>query len=427
MSVALLSIGNELLRGDIANTNSQWLASQLTELGLVVEAIETVSDDAAALAESITRLAAKHRFVIATGGLGPTTDDLTAAAAASTWGVELVTNDDALAAIRRRVEGRGDTLRPGHHKQALVPSGSEVLPNGEGTAPGFLLRREHATCFFLPGVPREMRAMFNAHVVPRIRGAANQSTFFVLLRTVGQGETWIAQALEGIEDRHPGVTFRYRARRSEVDVRVEARAEDPADARARATAAADEARGLLGDCVYGEGDQSLPQLAGKSVRSRGWRLAVAESCTGGLIATQLTSQPASDFFVGGAITYANAAKSDVLGVSEDTLRGHGAVSAEVAAEMAEGARRVFKCDVALSVTGIAGPTGATADKPIGLCHWAVATQNGTVCEHAVFTGNRKQVQKKAAHAALDLLRRTILNNHTPGERPSRATVEELSG
>lgn len=426
MSVALLSIGNELLRGEIANTNSQWLAAQTTELGLEVTAIETVGDDLEVLQETIRRLAAKHAFVIATGGLGPTTDDLTADAAAATLGVELVTHDDALAAIRRRVEGRGGELRAGHHKQALIPATAEVLPNSEGTAPGFAIRVAHATAFFLPGVPREMHAMFNDHVVPRIRGAATMNSFHICLHTVGQGESWIAQELEGIEAKHPGVTFRYRAKSSEVDVRIEARGNDPAEARERASNAASEARERLGDAVYGEGDQSMPQLAGKSVRGRGWRLAVAESCTGGLIARQLTSQPASDYFVGGAVTYANTAKADILGVSEDTLRGHGAVSAEVAAEMAEGARRAFGCDVAVSVTGIAGPSGDTADKPLGLCHWAVATPTTTVCEHAVFQGTRNQVQEKAAHAALDLLRRTV-QNAVPAERPSRATAEELAG
>jgi nicotinamide-nucleotide amidase len=426
MTVGVLSIGNELLRGEIANTNGSWLARQLTEMGLDVRCIEVVPDDRDALVEAIRRMCKQHSVVVATGGLGPTTDDLTAQAAGAAADVKLSLNEDALDAIRRRVEAAGREMRPGHEKQALLPEGTEVLTNGEGTAPGFLLRLDGASAFFLPGVPREMKGMFDTQVSPRVRGLASANVFYARLHTIGRGESWLADKLHGIEEHHPNVVFRYRAKSSEVDVIIEARGADPAAAREAAMDATADARSRLGNCVYGEGDESMPQLAGRSVRSRGWRLAVAESCTGGLIAQLLTSQPASDYFVGGAVTYANTAKSDLLGVSEDTLRGHGAVSAEVAAEMAEGARRAFHCDVALAVTGIAGPTGATDDKPLGLCHWAVATPNGTKCEQRVFSGNRNQVQRKAAQAVLDLLRRTA-GSTVPAERPSRAGSEELAG
>lgn len=407
MTVALLSIGNELLRGEINNSNGQWLAEHLTDLGFEVSAIEVCSDELGALSAALRRMIDAHALVIATGGLGPTSDDRTAEAVGRVLGVELVGHDDALAAIKRRLDARSIPLRAGHEKQARLPLGAEMLPNGEGTAPGFIVRAERCTAYFLPGVPYEMRAMFTQHVADRIRGSVPNNTCSICLHTVGMGESWLAERLDGLEARHPGVTLGYRAKSSEVDVRIEARGADYAEARSRAKNAVADARDRLGDVIYGEGEQSMPQLAGKCVRARGWRLAVAESCTGGLIAQQLTAHPASDYFVGGAIAYANVAKTNLLGVSEDTLRGHGAVSAEVAAEMAEGARRIFDCEIGISVTGIAGPTGATADKPIGLCHWAVATPSGTVVEHAVFSGNRNHVQKKAAHAALNLLRRTL--------------------
>jgi nicotinamide-nucleotide amidase len=282
-----------------------------------------------------------------------------------------------------------------------------MLPNSAGTAPGFVLRVDRASAYFLPGVPHEMRTIFTQHVVPRVRGSAPNTGFALCLHTIGMGESWIAEQLLGVEEDHPGVTLRYRVHGVEVDVRVEARGSDHADARDRAQQAANDVRRRLGPAIYAEGEQTLPQLAGRAVRQRGWRLAVAESCTGGLLAQQLTALPASDYFVGGTVAYANAAKTSLLGVSEDTLRGHGAVSAEVAAEMAEGARRAFDCEVALSTTGIAGPTGATADKPVGLCHWALAYPGGTIVEQRVFRGNRTQVQQQAALAALDLLRRTL--------------------
>src|SRR5690606_1158086 len=271
------------------------------------------------------------------------------------------------------------------------------------------LRAEKATLFVLPGVPAEMRTIFEEQVLTRLRPVSVNNTFALVLHTFGVGESFIAEQLEGLSEQHPHVTLGFRAHDGEVDVRISARASDPPVARERVLAAADTIRQRLGDCVYGEGDQTMSQLAGRSVRSKGWRLAVAESCTGGLIAQQLTSTPASDFFVGGAVTYANTAKTNLLGVSEDTLRGHGAVSAEVAAEMAEGARRAFSADVALSVTGIAGPTGASPNKPVGLVHWAVAHPHGTVVEHRVFAGDRVQIQHQAASAALDLLRRTLKN------------------
>ena len=407
MSVALLTIGTELLRGEIDNSNARWLCEHLTDLGYDVVAVETVADDHARLLATLKRMLASHALLLVTGGLGPTTDDITTQVVATALGVTLQRHDDALATIRRRVEERGGTFRTGHEKQALFPAGAEIMPNGAGTAPGFIVRSGTATAYFMPGVPREMREMFTTTVLPRISGVLPNNCFRVCLHTFGVGESWLAERLEGLVEAHPQVVVGYRAKSSEVDIHLEAHAPDYAAARDLAVAAANDARERLGEAVYGEGELTIAQLAGRAVRARGWRLAIAESCTGGLIAHQLTSHPASDFLVGGVVAYANAAKTGMLGVSEDTLRGHGAVSAEVAAELAEGARRAFQCDVAISVTGIAGPTGATEDKPLGLCFWAVAHPRGTRVEQRVFRGERTLVQKQAAKAALDLLRRTL--------------------
>ena len=406
MTVALLCTGSELLRGEVVNTNASWLAERLTQLGHEVAAIEVVGDERDRLAATIERLMASHHLVIATGGLGPTSDDLTAVAAAQQAGVELITNEDALAAIKHRVEQREIPLRASHERQARLPAGSEMIPNDIGTAPGFVVRGERSLVFYLPGVPSEMRAMFERYVAPRVDSEDDKCGYNICLRTAGVGESWLAERLDDLE-LDSDVTLGFRARVSEVDVRVAAQASDPASARARAKRVAQRVRKRLGDAVYGEGDQSMPVLAVRSLRDRQWRLAVAESCTGGLITHQLTSLPASDYFVGGAVTYANSAKTKLLGVSKDTLREHGAVSPEVAAEMAAGARRAFDCEVAISVTGIAGPTGGTANKPVGLCYWAVAHPGGTVVERRVFSGDRSHVLNKAAFAALDLLRRTV--------------------
>ena len=406
MTVALLSIGTELTRGEIVNTNASWLAAELSASGFNVVAAEALPDDLEVVAGALKRLAQTYRLVIVTGGLGPTTDDLTAAAAAHAAAAPLVRDESAMLAVRRRVESFGKTMNAGLEKQAYFPAGAETLPNSNGTAPGFSIQLGDTPVFFLPGVPREMKRMFTEQVLPRVRPQAPNTTFQVRLRTYGLGESSIGQALEGLEAAHPGVTLGYRIQFPEVDVKVHARAASQSAAREAALRAAEEVKSRLGDVVYGTGDESFPEIVGRAVRARGWRLAVAESCTGGLVMHLLTSYPASDYLVGGAVTYANSAKSRLLGVFEDTLRGHGAVSTEVAAEMAEGARRLCECDVALSITGIAGPTGGTATKPVGLVYWSVAHPSGTIVRDRVFVGSRDEVQLAAAYAGLDLLRRT---------------------
>lgn len=405
MSIAILSIGTELTRGEITNTNAGWLAGELTEAGFSVSAMEVVPDDLDRLTETLHRLAVAHRFVLVTGGLGPTTDDLTAEAAARARHVELVHDESSLLLIRRRVESRGGAVNEGHEKQALVPSGAEILPNTQGTAPGFAVQFGDATAYFMPGVPREMKAMFLSEILPRIRPSAPNNTYQARLRTYGMSEANIGARLTGVEDEFPGVVLGYRVDFPEVDVKIHARAGTQTQARDLCLRAADDVRRRLGDIVYGEGDDAFAEVVGRTLRAKGARVVIAESCTGGLIAHLLTSFPASDYFVGSAVTYANAAKTRMLGVSEDTLRGHGAVSAEVAAEMAEGARALCDCEYALAVTGIAGPTGGTSKKPVGLCYWAVAHAGGTFVRDRVFPGDRDEIQTLAAYAALDLLRR----------------------
>jgi nicotinamide-nucleotide amidase len=409
MTVALLSIGSELTCGEIVDTNAAWLAAEFVEAGFQVTLKMSVPDEVDAICHALATLAKRHRVIVATGGLGPTSDDLTARAAASAAGVELERDESALLAIRRRVESRGRVMTPAHEKQADVPRGAELLPNADGTAPGFVIGVEGARAFFLPGVPREMKRMFREQVLPRIRPEAANDRWTVRLRTYGFGESIVAQHLEGLEADHLGIQLGYRVHGPEVDVKVRARSTSQPAARELALRVAGDVKGRLGDVVFGEGDEGLAEAAGRAIRSRGWRLAVAESCTGGLVSHLVTSFPgASEFLIGSAVTYANSAKTRLLGVSEDTLRGHGAVSAEVAAEMAEGARRLCEVDVAVSITGIAGPGGGTAAKPVGLVHWAVAHPGGTVVRERVFPGSRNDIQLHAAFAALDLVRRVAL-------------------
>ncbi len=405
MTVALLSIGTELTRGELTDVNAPWLAAELTGSGFSIGAIEIAPDRVDAIAASIQHLASRFRLVIVSGGLGPTTEDVTAEAAARAAGVELVRDESAMLSIRRRLEARNRLVTSAHEKQAFVPAGSEVFGNAIGTDPGFCVTIGDSTVFCLPGSPREMKRLFADHVFSRIRPQAPSTTFQVRLRTFGAGASKVAAALEALRASSSGVTFSWRAHFPEIDVKIEARGSSAALARDVAQQAADEVRARLGDAVYGVDDESFAEIVGRALRARGFRLAVAESCTGGLIAHLLTRSPASDFLVGAAVTYANSAKTRLLGVLEDTVRGHGAISAEVAAEMAEGVRRRCECEVGLAVTGIAGPTGGSTEKPVGLCYWAVAHPHGTVVREKIFTGDRDEVQLAGAYAGLDLLRR----------------------
>lgn len=406
MTASVLSIGTELTRGELVNTNAAWLSAALTDLGFEVTEHATVDDDEGRIVAALARLGASAQVIVVTGGLGPTTDDLTTKAVATLLGVPLERDELTLDHIRRRFERLGRTMSASNAKQADFPRGAKVLPNPIGTAPGFEVALGGARVFVLPGVPREMKRMFDEQVVPRIRDLAPSDAHQVRLRTFGLPESVVGEKLAGVEDAFAGVTIGYRAHFPEIEVKVLARGKDQADARDVASRAAAEVRSRLRDVVYGDGDDTYAGVVGRALRTRGFTLAIAESCTGGLVGHLLTREPgASDFLLLDAVTYANSAKRAVLGVEEDALRGHGAVSAEVAACMAEGARRVSGADVSLSITGIAGPTGGSETKPVGLVYFAVATAKGTeVAERRFSFPERHQIQTVAAYVGLAMVR-----------------------
>lgn len=412
MTAAIFSIGTELTRGEIVNTNASWLSAELTAIGFEVSEAATVDDDPDRIVAALTRLAGIHQVVVTTGGLGPTTDDLTTAAVAKALGVPLVRDPGSLEAIRQRFQAAGRVMTPSNEKQADFPAGAAVLANPVGSAPGFAVALGACRAFFMPGVPSEMKRMFADHVVPAIASLAPRLTFQRRLKTFGMPESLVGEKLAGIEASRPGVVLGYRAHFPEIEVKVLATAATQDAARAAADDAANEVRKRLADVIYGEGDDTFPQVVGRMLASRGMRLAVAESCTGGLLGHLLTSEPASEYFFADAVTYANEAKTRLLGVSEDDLRVHGAVSPVVAAAMAEGVRKRCEVDIGVAITGIAGPSGGSAEKPVGLVYWAVAHPAGeTVVKTRVFRGDRRQVQMFAAFAALSLVRDVVLGKH----------------
>jgi nicotinamide-nucleotide amidase len=406
MTCAVLSIGTELTRGELVNSNASWLAAELTAIGFEVIEHAVVDDDRGRIVEAVERLAKRTRVLVTTGGLGPTTDDVTTEAVAGSLGVRLARDDASLDAIRRRLEKFGRTMSATNAKQADFPEGADILPNPVGTAPGFGVRVGECVAYFLPGVPREMKKMFEEQVVPRIRALAPNNLYQSHLRTFGLPESIVGEKLAGVEEAFPGTTIGYRAHFPEIEVKVLARAPSHSAARDLCERATAEVRARLGAYVFGDSEDTFAGVVGRALRARGWTLAIAESCTGGLVGHMLTREPgASDFLLLDAVTYANSAKSRILGVDEETIRWHGAVSSEVAAAMAEGARRVSGSDLALALTGVAGPSGGSEEKPVGTVYVALTRPDGTTdVRHRVFVGDRSQIQTLATYAGLQMVR-----------------------
>lgn len=405
MSAAILTIGTELTRGELVDTNAQWLAAELTALGFEVVEIATVDDDRGRIVAALERLAKTAKVVLVSGGLGPTTDDVTAECAAAAAGVELVRDEVAYETLRRRFAALGRSLTPSNERMANLPRGAELLGNPVGTAPAFGVEIHGARVYFMPGVPAEMRHVFEELVTPRIGPLASSNAYQIVLRTYGLPESLVGERLIGLEEQNPGLRIGYRACYPEVDVKVLVRGQDRISARASAERIAAEVRTRLGDYVYGEEDDGFAAAVGRALRARGYTLAVAESCTGGLIGALLTEVPgSSDYLLLDAVTYSNASKERVLGVPSEVLIGHGAVSAECVTRMAEGVRRITGADVAVAVSGIAGPGGGSADKPVGLVYFALSTSAGTEVFERRFTGDRARIQRGAAFFALSLVR-----------------------
>lgn len=403
MTVALLGIGTELTRGDLANTNGTWLAQELTALGFEVTAIEVVDDERTRIVATLERLSQTHELVICTGGLGPTTDDLTTACAATLLGVALAFDPPSLTAIEARFVRLGREMTESNRKQAYFPSGATILANDWGTAPGFAIEHGKAKLFFTPGVPQEMRPMFAERIVPLLSIPQERTPHEVVLRTFGLGESAINDTLNGIESEFD-VTVGYRIRFPEVDVKVLVRDVDSTKALDRAEQAKAAIFSRLGSYVYGEGPVTLPIVIGQTLTRLNRKLAVAESCTGGLLSSIITEQSGvSGWFLGGVVSYANEVKTAILQVQPELLVKHGAVSEAVARAMAEGVAAATGADYALAITGVAGPEGGSDDKPVGTVCFALRTPLGQVSCRKQLTGERVRIQRLSAYHALKLL------------------------
>ncbi len=412
--VEILTIGDELIEGRIVDTHSAWISDRLFVSGLQVARHTSVGDDPGAIREALCEASRCSDAVVVCGGLGPTNDDLTAQAAARAFGRPVVLYDEALEHARAIFAGMGRTMPPNNARQARLPEGATLLENRRGTATGFYIDEGRCRLYFLPGVPHELRAMFDRLVLPDMRSRLEARLARIRsIKTFGLGESRIGMLLEDLGVRPPGrLRIQYRAAMPEVHVRLVLAGFAPGDPTGEAEMTRLERLvcDRLGHAVFTVGERGLPEVVLNLLEARGETVATAESCTGGLLASVLTSVPgASRTFLGSVVAYANAVKTGMLGVDGASIVRFGAVSEPVAGAMARGARKRLGSTWAMAITGIAGPSGGTAGKPVGTVYVAVDSGEGTVVEHRRFFGDRDRIRRFAAWAALDLLRRKRLN------------------
>jgi nicotinamide-nucleotide amidase len=422
--VEILSQGHEVVTGQTVDTNAAWLSTQLTEAGCDVRGHRTVGDDLGDLVEVLCAVTRHADVVICTGGLGPTTDDLTSQAVSQAFKRELLFDAQALDAIRSYFETSGRTMPEINRKLAMRPSGSERIDNAWGTAPGYTLNEQQTWMVFLPGVPREMRPMFLGSVLPALAerydlSPARRITF----RTTGMGESSLQERMAGVERGEVVISYRTILPENHIKLLVPPHVDE-----ADLSALVHDVAARLGSYLFAiEGGPStvahadpeggsLEEVVGRELATQNATLSVAESCTGGQIATRLTAIPgASRWFTGGVVAYDNEVKCGQLGVNRDHMNAEGAVSEPVVKGMAEGVRSVMHTTFGLATSGVAGPDGGTLDKPVGTVHLALATPDETF--HCVrrFSGDRARIQTLASAASIDLLRRHLQNLPLPGD------------
>lgn len=412
LKAEIVSVGTELLLGQVIDTNTVEISQSLAELGIGCYFHTSVGDNPLRLAAVLSQALVRSNVVIITGGLGPTEDDLTKEVLAAVTGRPLVLDPAAREHVERYFRSVGREMSQNNLRQAMLPQGAEMLPNPRGTAPGVYLLAHGAHVFCLPGVPTEMRTMWKESVAPRLArireggGVIRSKT----LRFYGIGEAALEERVKDLLHGDNPTLAPY-ASVGEVRLRITARAESEEAAAALIAPLQQEILRRVGEYLYGEDDDSLESVVGRLLQAKGMRLATAESCTGGLIAHRITNVPGSSAYFGqGWIVYSNEAKTRELGVNPKTLERFGAVSEEVAQEMAQGALQRSGADIAVAVTGIAGPTGGTPTKPVGTVCFAVATAQGSQTVTRSFRGSREDIKWRSASEALNLAR-LALSSH----------------
>ncbi|MBA3521297.1 MAG: competence/damage-inducible protein A [Gemmatimonadales bacterium] len=409
MNLELVTIGTELLLGFTVDTNGAEIARGLAALGVRVVRRTAVPDRVEDIRDAVSAALERSGAVLTTGGLGPTRDDITKKVVADLFGAPLDFDESVWADVLARYARVGRSPVASNRSQAEVPRGAQALRNRWGTAPGIWIEGKPGLAIMLPGVPLEMRMLLEHEVVPRLAARGGGSVIrSLVVRTTGIPESTLAERMGEIERDIAPLTLAYLPGLEGVDLRLSGWELPPAEADSRLRAAADLLRQRAGEHVYGEGDTDLAAVVLELARARGLSLGVAESCTGGLVGGRLTEIPgSSDVFAGGIVSYGNELKSELLGVPADLIEAHGAVSEQAACAMALGAVTALGVDVAVSVTGIAGPGGGTETKPVGTVWLGFAFRGQVEARRVNFAGTRREVRARAAQAALELMRRRL--------------------
>ena len=409
MKAEIIAVGTEILLGDILNTNAQYLALQLAELGIDVHYQTVVGDNPQRLENTIFHAFSRANVIITTGGLGPTEDDLTKETGAKYFEEELVLDERALKRIENYFNKVGRQMTENNRKQAFEPKNSKVLYNDNGTAPGIIIEKNNKILVMLPGPPKETIPMFEKQVKPFL--AQKQEYTFVsrVLRIAGVGESAMETMVKDLIDSQTNPTIAPYAKDSESLLRITAKAKDNKQAEELITPVAEEMYHRFGHNIYGEGETNMQTVVSELLIKKQKTIATAESCTGGAIASALVEYAGiSSVFLDGCVTYSNASKQHRLGVKSETLQKYGAVSAETAKEMAEGAAKTAGTNIGLSTTGVAGPDGGTEQKPVGLVYIGLTIDGVTKIKECHFVGNREKIRVRTVHTALDWLRRELL-------------------
>jgi len=411
MSVEIITIGNELLSGSTIDTNAPCIAASVIEIGLSISRMSSVGDAPEDIINALKSILPGTKYIIVTGGLGPTDDDRTATAAASAFGKTVELNQEALAAIEKRFAGYAAKMPFPNQRQAMLPSGVKIIPNPRGTASGFIIEDAGREFMFMPGVPAEVEAMTESFIIPRLK---EQSGFkqVILSRTMrvfGLWESAIQERLDGQIQEGPGLSLAYLPHFPEVRLKITGMGADPEKVRQEIERAAAIIQEKVGEYIYSVNDEPLELVAGQLLKMKKATVAIAESCTGGLISHRLTNiSGSSDYMQMGVVVYSNRAKVELLKIPQAVLDEHGAVSEPCARLMAKNVRELAGSTYGLAVTGIAGPTGGSAEKPVGTVFIGVASAEAESVTQHRFYGGREQIKLMSSHMALNNLRKLIL-------------------
>jgi len=409
MNAEIIAVGSELLTAQRVDTNSLFLTDGLNSIGVEVVTKCVVGDDLHRLADAIRRAVARCEIVILSGGLGPTEDDLTRDAVALALDRKLIFHPEIAEQLEQRFAAMKRKMAEVNRRQAFIIEGAEILPNDRGTAPGQWIDEGDVSIMLLPGPPHELKAMFQRQAMPRLeRKAPRQSIETIVMRVAGMAESDLDQLISPVYKKYENPATTILAAAGDIQVHLRARCNTDAEAKALLAEVAGPIELLLGDRIYSRNGDSLETVVGELLRKNRATVAVAESVTGGMLAERITGVPgSSDYFVGGFVTYTKRMKSDLLGVPEETLAQHGAVSKETAEAMAVGARRRTAATYALALTGVAGPSSGGEQAPVGTVYIGLADMNGCQVHHRQFLGDRTRIRTFATQMALDLLRRRM--------------------